>query len=155
HKNINGTIRFAEYLQAVSNKKITLYLNANVKSEKIKIISDDFDDLKRNKIYLESHFNLLFSLDHKKRGNVEGFGLTPLEAALYSTPSIVLENGGLPESVHHLETGWVLKEISIDSVEAWWKQIESYEEIAKQAFTHTKNDHLSNDYKKIVKELYL
>lgn len=148
HKNIQGTIYFAELLADISKKKVSLRLGpGQYHSDKININCEVVKDEQRDQIYQESHFNCIFSLDHSHIGNFEGFGLTPLEAAKYSTPSIGFLSGGLTESIHHQETGWILKSINRECVEKWYEEdLLNYEEVAKNCFEHTVTNHRSSDY---------
>lgn len=148
HKNIKGTIKFCELLSKIAKKKVTLRLGpGNYSSDlitiKCKVVRDD----QRDDIYRGSHFNLILSLDHSQWGNFEGFGLTPLEAGRFSTPSIGLMQAGLMESIHHGKTGWLLDNISQQSVESWWSLAKNqYEAVSKQCYEHTTTNHDSKDY---------
>lgn len=156
HKNIQGTILFAELLADISKKKVSLRLGpGHYHSSKIKINCEVVTDEQRNQIYKESHINCIFSLDHSHIGNFEGFGLTPLEAARYSTPSIGFFSGGLPESIHDHKTGWILKTIDKATVEYWYHDaLNNYENIAKNCFEHTIKNHSSSDYAKLFQGLW-
>ena len=155
HKNLEGVVAFAHTLQQVSKKRIVLYITSTrFKSDKIKIVGANFSNEQRDEIYRKAHFNLLLSLDHSKRGQVEGFGLTPLEAALFSTPSIVFNSGGLSESVHHGQTGWVFDQLNDESIKLWWACASSdYTKIAKSAYEHVHLNHNAHDYQKLLQVL--
>ncbi len=148
HKNIKGTIRFAEILSKVANKKVTLRLGpGDYSSEIIKINCKIVRDDQRDDIYRGSHFNLIFSLDQSERGNFEGFGLTPLEAARFGTPSVGLRQAGLIESIHDGKTGWLLDSIDDQSIESWWSLAKAqYEDISQNSYDHTVSNHNSKDY---------
>ncbi|PIP91648.1 MAG: hypothetical protein COW01_01595 [Bdellovibrionales bacterium CG12_big_fil_rev_8_21_14_0_65_38_15] len=148
HKNIQGTIYFSELLADISKKKVSLRLGpGQYRSTKIEINCEVVKNEQRDQIYKDSHFNCIFSLDQSHIGNVEGFGLTPLEAAKHSTPSIGFASGGLTESIHEQKTGWILKSINRDSVEKWYREaMIHYDDIAANCFKHTINNHSSSDY---------
>tara|TARA_R110000868_G_scaffold132381_8_gene343331 strand:- start:6115 stop:7110 length:996 start_codon:yes stop_codon:yes gene_type:complete len=155
HKNILGTIKFAEDLATITNKKVTLYCgNTKHSSSKIDLRSRSYSDEEREDIYKQSHLNLIFSLDHSKIGNIEGFGLTPLEAAKYGVPSLGLGNGGLPESIHHNFTGLILRDLNKNEIESTWnKLVKDYEQISRNAFDHVMSNHSHHDYAKLILEL--
>lgn len=155
HKNLEGVVKFAHILQQVSKKKIALYITSTrFHSDKIKIMGTKFSNDQRDEIYHKAHFNLLLSLDHSKRGQVEGFGLTPLEAAIFSTPSIVFNSGGLSESVHHGQTGWVFDQLNDESIEQWWRSASrDYAQVAKSAYEHVNLNHNAQDYQKLLRVL--
>lgn len=115
HKNINGAVKLAENIQDYSQKKVILYLPVDKKiASKVEIVSiSKLDNVARDQVYSDAHFNLLLSLDHSDRGFFEGFGLTVLEAGQYGTTSIVFNTGGLPESVHDEFTGIVISDVSV------------------------------------------
>lgn len=148
HKNIQGTIYFAELLSDISKKKVSLRLGpGQYSSNKIEINCEVVKNEQRDQIYKDSHLNCIFSLDHSHIGNFEGFGLTPLEAAKQSTPSIGFASGGLTESIHDQKTGWILKSIDRDSVEKWYRHaVNHYDDIAANCFKHTIKNHSSVDY---------
>lgn len=54
--------------------------------------------------------DLFLLLTKKQHQYVEGFGLVFLEAAACGTPSIGAPTGGIPEVIHHNETGWLVHE---------------------------------------------
>lgn len=160
HKNIRGTIKFCEDFQKIAGRKVELSLitNHQFQSEQIKVISIiNSTNEKRDQALRESHFNLLLSLDHSHLGFYEGFGQTVQEAACFATPSIVLESGGLPESVHHLETGWVLPTLEKNQIEKWWQGMstESFDEISKKCYEHTLEFHGLHNWKKLLEKLLI
>lgn len=157
HKNLEGCITLCKYLSRVSGKKIKLYSTSQTKitSNEVELINiSNISNQKREELYKECHFNLLLSLDHSDIGFYEGFGLTVLEAGQYGTPSIVLGSGGLPESVHHKKTGWVLSQNTSREVEKLWKVIsnnDEYAKVSKKCFDHTIASHSLNIYTRIFK----
>ncbi|MBH48537.1 MAG: hypothetical protein CME71_10255 [Halobacteriovorax sp.] len=155
HKNIQGTIKFAEDLAQVSGKKVTLYCGqTNHTSHKVRVISKGYSDQERESIYKLSHLNLIFSLDHVKKGNIEGFGLTPLEAAKYGVPSLGLESGGLPESIHHELTGLVLRDLSdLEVHRVWSLLLAHYQDYSRNAYDHVMQNHSHHDYAPFIAEV--
>lgn len=146
HKNFAGVIRLCEKVQALSGRPVELITvtNREFTSEKIKITSAiNPDNQERDRLLARAHVNLLLSLDHSRQGFFEGFGQIVQEAGCFATPSLVLGTGGLPESVHHNETGWVLQELSDQSIEAWWKGMSatSYRRVADECYHHTLLNH--------------
>tara|TARA_R110000868_G_scaffold132380_2_gene343143 strand:- start:74469 stop:75464 length:996 start_codon:yes stop_codon:yes gene_type:complete len=155
HKNIVGTIKFAEDLAQMTNKKVTLYCGQTIHtSQKVDVISKNYSDQERESIYKRSHLNLIFSLDHVKKGNIEGFGLTPLEAAKYGVPSLGLGNGGLPESIHHGITGLILRDLSEREVRKAWHLLSvHYQEYSMAAYDHVMENHSHHDYAQLITEV--
>ena len=90
------------------------------------------------------------SLDHSHLGFYEGFGLTVLESALFGVPSIVYDTGGLPEAVHHLETGIVLpsqsKMTHIELITPWLNEF-NYQKLSRGCYQHTLESHSLREYK--------
>ncbi len=156
HKNIDGAVRFAELLAAVSARKVELWLapGTSRQSHLVEICYISGSDLERDELYKRAHLNLLLSLDHQKRGFFEGFGLVVLEAALYYTPSVGLNQAGLVESIHHDETGWLLGKIDESEVlELWQKMQTQYEIVAKNCYEHTRQSHGLEVYRKLLGSL--
>lgn len=158
HKNIDGAVKLAELLASLTGKRVKLTLSPGVKkvSQYIEITNlADFTDETRSKAYEESDFNLLLSLDHSASGFFEGYGLTILEAAIYGTPSIVLDSGGLPEAVHHLINGYVINEISIDALKPMLPilEINQYKKMSEAAYEHATANHSLYFYEKLIKRI--
>lgn len=158
HKNFSGALKFCEDFQEISGKKVEFITITNrvFKSDKIKVTSIvNSNNQDRDKLFSESHFNLLFSLDHSYKGFFEGFGQTVQEAACFATPSVVLNAGGLPESVHDNETGWVLPSLDKVEIKKWWNLIneESYQRISKECYDHTLESHGLHNWKNLFKKL--
>ena len=146
HKNIAGSVAFCEIAQNILNKKIQLTLprDAHYSSDKIKILNlATQSEEEKNQAYCDAHFNLLLSTQEIANGFVEGFGLTVLESALYGTPSIVMRSGGLIESVHENETGWIINQINTDEIKKVFskKNLDDYQSVTKKCFDHTINSH--------------
>ncbi|MBD2150281.1 glycosyltransferase [Pseudanabaena sp. FACHB-1277] len=53
---------------------------------------------------------------------IESFGLTALEAMACGTPVLAFRTGGIPDLVHHRETGWLADQIS--SVQSLYQGLE-------------------------------
>ena len=53
---------------------------------------------------------------------IESFGLTALEAMSCATPVLAFRTGGIPDLVHHRETGWLADQIS--SVQSLYQGLE-------------------------------
>jgi len=154
HKNFSGAIRLCEKIQQLSGRPVEFITvtNKEFKSDKIKITSYiNPDNNLRDKLLSESHLNLLLSLDHSHKGFFEGFGQIVQEAGAFATPSLVLGTGGLPESVHHQKTGWVLDDLTDKSVEEWWKSMdsESYRTISDECYRHTIESHGLDSWKRL------
>lgn len=150
HKNIDGAVNWASAICESSGCEVELHINAKraTKDSRVKlIIHENLLDIEREKIYQNCHFNLLPSLNHSKRGFFEGFGLTVLEAGKYGTPSIVYAHqGGQEESVHHLESGFVIN--SDQDLIALFKGLskESYIQMRLKTFQHIKENHNCEKY---------
>lgn len=158
HKNIDGTILFCEQFSRYFNLPVELSISRNALSQSIKIISiAGIRDQEREKLFQNSHFNLLFSLDHSRRGFFEGFGLTCLEAGKYGTPSIVYPSGGLPENVHHGLNGFVFNPFSPSSMEDFVGifQEENYQKMRERTYAHTLHSHSSKNYISLFKGILL
>ncbi|HXH73677.1 MAG TPA: glycosyltransferase [Bacteriovoracaceae bacterium] len=158
HKNFVGAIKFCEYVQEVGKRPVEFITVTDTvfKSDKIKITSHiNPDNAERDELLKEAHINLLLSLDHSKTGFFEGFGQIVQEAGMFATPSLVLATGGLPESVHHGESGWVLPDLDAGTVEAWWKSMsaESYSRISKRCYKHTIDSHGLDNWKRLFQVL--
>lgn len=158
HKNLNGCVKFAKELALISGRKVKLYLTAENRwvSNLIEIESiQDISDEKREEIYKKCHFNLLFSLDHSKIGFFEGFGLTVLESGKYGTPSIVLPNGGLKESVHNKETGVVLPSLASGTIRGFYHSMNDdyYRSLSKNCYEHIVKSHSVSLYNKLLSSL--
>ena len=156
HKNIEASLDCAEALAQVTKKDVILYVTKNLPSRPFVtcVNVSDVNNLERDKILAESHFNLLFSLDHSSKGFVEGFGLTVIEAGIMGTPSIVSCFGGLPESCHSNDTGWVVNPTKENFIKLF-QQIdeESYSIKSKNCYDHNCNYHSSRNYDDLFKVL--
>jgi glycosyltransferase involved in cell wall biosynthesis len=153
HKNFAGVIKLCEHVRTVSGRKVELVTitNREFHSETISIKSyTNASNELRDELLAKSHFNLLLSLDHSHRGFFEGFGQIVQEAGAFATPSVVLATGGLPESVHHEETGWVLPDLEA-SLDLWWKKMnaETYRKISDQCYRHTLESHGLDNWKRL------
>lgn len=159
HKNIDGAVKFCELVQKITGKKVHLTLMKTNGRHSNSIELSEAESLSNenvNKIYQRSHFNLLLSLEQRKLGYVEGFGLTVLEAALFGTPTVGLRQGGLVDSIHHDYTGWTIDEISESTVREWASIAQSkYHTIAQNALRHTIESHHLNNYQEFVEKLCL
>lgn len=158
HKNFAGAIQLCETVQEISRRPVEFITVTNNKfhSDKIKVRSYVNPDNKlRDDLLKEAHINLLLSLDNSHKGFFEGFGQVVQEAGCFATPSIVLATGGLPESVHHNHTGWVLKDTSSESIKNWWSSMnsESYAAISKNCYEHTIDCHGLSSWKKLFGEI--
>jgi glycosyltransferase involved in cell wall biosynthesis len=154
HKNIMGTVAFCEFVKKITGKSVTLILPAglDVTSQVVTLkFLENSENEERDRAYQSAHFNLLFSLDFSKKGFFEGFGLTVLEAGAFGTPSLVLGTGGLPEAVHHDQTGWVFSTIDQHSVEDFFKQLTplKYYNWSENSYKHTHTSHSLDIYKKL------
>lgn len=153
HKNFQGMIHFLRKFRELTNKKIIFYTSVR-QSEVIEGIefcdSVGVDDNIRDKIMAKSHFHLLMSLDHSSKGFFEGFGLAVLEAGIFGTPTIALDQAGLQESVH-FETGWKFHKIDRDAIKSWWEGLDSasYSQKRKNVFDHTLKTHGLDQYKRL------
>lgn len=146
HKNLEGCKTFCEKLkEKFPDFQIELRLTSSgYCSDEIEIIdiSKSSNDQVRQH-YMESHFNLLLSLDHSDRGHYEGFGLTCLEAANYGVPSLVSCFGGLPENVHHGLNGLVLNDKFEFDLSPFLNssQDERYRQLRLSTFEHNQSSH--------------
>ena len=108
-------------------------------------------DSERDQLFKKSHYNLLFSLDHSKKGFFEGFGLSCLEAAKFGVPSIVLNSGGLSENVHHKFNGLVLN--SLEEAPKIMFDTNFYRQCAQNSYDHVYGNHHLGFYKKALEVL--
>jgi glycosyltransferase involved in cell wall biosynthesis len=144
HKNIKGIIETFNLIKSKHPHKVTLYITSDCEGENIVNISN-CDNEKRENILKTSHLNLLMSLDHSHRGNIEGFGLTVLEAGKYGVPTIGLSTGGLVESIHHLSTG-LLADQSCDL----YADIKNYySRMSHNVYQHTIQSHSLDKLEKL------
>lgn len=156
HKNIDGVVLFCERLSEVSGREVELWLapDCRRRSSKISLQYIDGSDQERDELYKRAHLNLLLSLDHSHKGFFEGFGLVILEAALFNTPSIGLNQAGISESIHDSETGWLIPDIDIENVRKLWSRLENeYSRVAQNCFIHTKDSHGLEIYRLLFREL--
>ncbi len=158
HKNFKGAIKFCEDVREISGREVEFVTITNKKftSDKIKITSAiNPDNNTRDELLTNSHINLLLSLDHSHRGFFEGFGQVVQEAGCLGTPSLVLKTGGLPESVHHNETGWVLPDLKTETVKSWWAGMneDHYGKISRNCYQHTLDSHGLNNWVKLFRSL--
>ncbi len=154
HKNFRGVIDLCEEVQRRSGRKVELITVTDkvFTSPTITIHSHvNPDNNERDRLLKSAHFNLLLSLDHSHRGFFEGFGQIVQEAGCLGTPSIVLNTGGLPESVHHGETGWVISDTSPESVGQLWSNLSknTYERVSSVCFEHTVTSHGLENWKRL------
>jgi glycosyltransferase involved in cell wall biosynthesis len=138
HKNIAGTLALYRELKSKHNGKVSLTITANVDVNDPDIRSiPNATDADREEIMKESHLNLLLSLDHSHLGNIEGFGLTVLEAGKYGVPTLGLSNGGLVESIHHLSTG-----LLVDQLDDLYLTLQTdYRKLSLKVHEHTHESH--------------
>lgn len=155
HKNLNGVIKLFKFFNEYHPKGARLYLTSDKGSSHPKItnLSNPTNE-QREEIYKNSHLNLLLSLDHSDKGQIEGFGLTVLEAGKYGTPSIGRATGGLSESIHHKKTGWCLQEETREDYIKLYDYFHShYSELTKEVFNHTVADHGLDKYEKLIRSI--
>lgn len=158
HKNFAGAIKFCETVKDISGREVEFITVTNSKfhSDKIKISSYvNPDNSTRDELMAQAHIHILFSLDHSHKGFFEGFGQVVQEAGMFGTPSIVLHTGGLPESVHHNYTGWVLPDLNDESIKKWWQTMsdEQYQKVAIDCYQHTLESHGLDNWNKLFKNL--
>ncbi|MBC7430402.1 MAG: glycosyltransferase family 4 protein [Bacteriovorax sp.] len=154
HKNLAGCVKLCEMAQDKLNKKVQLTLpkDAHYTSSKISIVNlNSQSEEDKNKAYADAHFNLLLSSYDPTNGFMEGFGLTVLESAVYSAPSIVMRSGGLTDSVHENETGWVMNHINTQELSDIFdnKILKDYERVSKKCFDHTTSSHRLSEWGRI------
>lgn len=155
HKNMDGTIRFLERVQTMIPQDVELYVTAENrwKTSKVKVHSiKNITDEEREKVFQKSHYNILLSLDHSHLGFYEGFGLTVLEAGKYGIPSVVSPFGGLPEAVHHEDTGIVLD--SSLSPQVFVDCHQNYLKLSQNVYEHTNSSHSLNRYDEILSLIF-
>jgi glycosyltransferase involved in cell wall biosynthesis len=148
HKNVKGSLELYQNLKKAHSGKVSLTITSNIQTSDPDIIClPNASDDQREAILKESHLNLLLSLDHRHIGNIEGFGLTVLEAGKYGVPTLGLSNGGLVESIHHMKTG-----LLIDQVDDLYGILQSeYKMLSTNVFVHTHTSHGLNVMEKLVK----
>ena len=157
HKNMNLAFELVKSYALNFERKIKFFCTKSFEDsglvECIDISGSDSSYL--DELYSKCHFNLLLSRDDSRIGFYEGFGLTVLEAGCWGTPSIVADSGGLPEAVHHLETGWVYK-LGSDFSQLFNLMNQSdYQEISRKVFEHTHRSHGCAHYETLLSRLLL
>lgn len=160
HKNLSGSLKFCEMVAETTGREVELIVpkNSKLTSSKIKVRElNGTSDSERDEAFKMSHYNLLLSLDHSRSGFFEGFGLTVLESAKFGTPSIVMNSGGLPEAVHHGETGWVVDDVSSATVQnIFTRENESqYGQMTIDCYGHTLRSHSLNEYAKLLELIFM
>jgi glycosyltransferase involved in cell wall biosynthesis len=158
HKNIKGSVAFCEMVKLATGREIELILPMDVSytSSVIKITKlKGKDEDSKNEAYKRAHINLLLSLTDLTHGFVEGFGLTVLEASLFGTPSIVMNNGGLVESVHDDFTGWVIDDITEPKVKSLMEErvFPQFIKVSRQCYEHTLQSHHLHEWGRLFRSL--
>ena len=157
HKNLDGVFKFAELLSRVSKRKIELFMTSNRFTSNESITYKDISgssDSELCDIYQKVDFNLLLSRDDSSKGFVEGFGLTTLEAAKFSTPSIVSSTGGLRENIHHDFNGYQLHEVTEESVQEFYnKSISRYSTWSENCYQHLISSHSSKVFERLLDKI--
>ncbi len=149
HKNLDYVFKVSKVISMALNKTVHLFItkdfpsNEFVKVENISKVSNEL----RGEILSQCHFNLLLSLDHSDRGFYEGFGLTVLEAGSFGTPSIVSPFGGLVESCHDGDTGWILP-LRDNAFSKFFSSLtdSDYQRVSKSVYEHTRLSHNESLY---------
>lgn len=72
------------------NKDMLPFIKLNKLSDRVEIITDNFSDEEMAELYSSADLFVNTSL-------MEGFGFTPIEAAIYKTPVLTSKNDALPE----------------------------------------------------------
>ena len=97
--NFTWSIYGDGYLKEKINKQINYYrLNKYIK------IKNFVNEVSKEQILLNS--NLFIMPSYKVKNSVEGFGISYIEAAKFSVPSISGVDGGVLDAVVNNETGW-------------------------------------------------
>ena len=97
--NFTWSIYGDGYLKEKINKQIDYYkLNKYIK------IKNFVNEVSKEQILLNS--NLFIMPSYKVKNSVEGFGISYIEAAKFSVPSISGVDGGVLDAVVNNETGW-------------------------------------------------
>ena len=103
------------------------YIIAGEGSEKnnlIKQVSDNnlnhnivfvgkINDLQKKFLFEKTDLMIMPTIDQTKKSSIEGFGISYIEAAFFSIPSITSNVGGTPEAVLNNLTGIVIDEIEM------------------------------------------
>lgn len=150
HKNIQGIIELFNVFRKLHPSGAELYIPYSANDKNIHNVTN-CSDAEREEIYKISHLNLLLSLDHIHRGNIEGFGLTVLEAGKYGVPTIGSSHGGIPESVHNHKTGVILNSMSISEIENAYSFImRDYQTLQKNCYQHTHQNHSMQNFERLL-----
>ena len=155
HKNLSGVVEVFKKIKSLHPKGAELYItsdrfNGIDGTRDISGVSDEA----REEILKKSHLNLLLSLDHSSRGQIEGFGLTVLEAGKYGVPTISSWYGGLSESVRHKVTGWNLDlEDELDIKKCYEYFQKNYTDIRKHTFDSVKASHSLANYEILLRRI--
>jgi phosphatidyl-myo-inositol dimannoside synthase len=76
----------------------------------------DVDDAGLGRHYNSCDIFILTSKEVKRRGEVEGFGITFLEAGAYGKPVIGSHTGGIPDAVIDQVTGFLVDPLDTDNI---------------------------------------
>ena len=71
------------------------------------------DDLQKKYLFEKTDFMIMPTLDYSEKNSIEGFGISYLEAAFFSIPSIASNVGGSPEAVINDLSGIVIDKIDM------------------------------------------
>lgn len=155
HKNLNGCVELYKQLKKRHPFGAKLYITSDTDYGDPDIINlGNISDSEREEVLKRSHLNFLLSLDHSSKGQIEGFGLTVLEAGKYGVPSISSTFGGLPESVHHKITGWNLVLNNKQAFEECYSFFElNYLELREKTYHHTIDCHRIEMYQKLLESI--
>jgi phosphatidylinositol alpha-1,6-mannosyltransferase len=79
--------------------------------EKNIIFVGNINDAQKKYLFEKTNLMIMPTLDETKNCSIEGFGISYLEAAFFSIPSIASNIGGTPEAVIHNATGKIINSI--------------------------------------------
>lgn len=90
-------------------------------------------DVKDKEMHVYYGMSDVFVMPARKiNGDVEGFGIVYLEAALFGKPSVAGKDGGAPEAVLDNETGFIIDGNNIDEISKIIKKLLKDEELCRK-----------------------
>lgn len=109
------------------NKEKIQQLIYNLKLESRVILLGEVDEQLKTSLF--THSNLFIQANIPIKGDIEGFGITQLEAGICGLPSISSDLEGIKDAIHENENGWLIEPLN---AEAFISSILEKEALLKQ-----------------------